>query len=49
MAKYLARLMETNDRELIDLWIANWSNLVDFEVYPAIASQEAIDRVAPLL
>jgi Protein of unknown function (DUF3303) len=43
------QLMETNDRVLIDLWIANWSDLVEFEVYPVITSQEAADRVATLL
>jgi hypothetical protein len=43
------QLMETEERELIDRWIANWSDLVDFEVYPVITSQEAIDRIEPLL
>jgi Protein of unknown function (DUF3303) len=43
------QLMETEERELIDLWIANWSDLVDFEIYPVITSQEAVDRIAPLL
>jgi hypothetical protein len=32
------QLMETEERELIDLWIANWSDLVEFEVYPVITS-----------
>jgi Protein of unknown function (DUF3303) len=43
------QLMEAEERELIDRWIANWSDLVDFEVYPVITSQQAADRVAPLL
>jgi Protein of unknown function (DUF3303) len=43
------QLMETEDRDLIDLWIANWRDLVEFEVYPVITSQEAIDQIAPLL
>ncbi len=43
------QLMETNDRVLIDRWIANWSDLVEFEVYPVITSQEAADRMATLL
>jgi Protein of unknown function (DUF3303) len=43
------QLMETEDRALIDLWIANWSDLVDFEVYPVMTSQAAIDRITPLL
>jgi hypothetical protein len=43
------QLMETEERELIDLWIANWSDLVDFEVYPVMTSPEAINRITPLL
>jgi Protein of unknown function (DUF3303) len=43
------QLMETEHRELIDQWIVNWSDLVEFEVYPVITSKEAADRVAPLL
>jgi Protein of unknown function (DUF3303) len=43
------QLMETVDRELIDRWMANWSDLVEFEVYPVITSKAALDRVAPLL
>jgi Protein of unknown function (DUF3303) len=30
------QLMETEDRTLIDRWITNWSDLVEFEVYPVI-------------
>jgi hypothetical protein len=43
------QLMETEDRTLIDRWISNWSDLVEFEVYPVITSKEAADRIAPLL
>jgi Protein of unknown function (DUF3303) len=43
------QLMETTDQELIDRWIVNWSDLVDFEVDPVMTSQAAIDRIAPLL
>ena len=43
------QLMETDDRSLLDQWIANWSDLVDFEVYPVITSQEAAARIAPHL
>lgn len=35
------QLMETNDEELIDEWISNWSDLVDFEVFPVMNSKEA--------
>jgi hypothetical protein len=43
------QLMKTTDRELIDRWIANWNDLVEFEVYPVITSKEAADRIMPLL
>jgi len=42
------QLMETDDRALIDEWIANWSDLVDFEVCRVIDSGEAARRVAAL-
>jgi hypothetical protein len=43
------QVMETQDRELLDVWIANWSDLVDFEVHPVVTSQEAVEMIAPLL
>ena len=39
------QLMETPDRALLDQWIANWSDLMDFEVYPVITSSEAAQKV----
>jgi hypothetical protein len=41
--------METDNRLLLDEWIAHWSDIVDFEVYPVISSTEAAERIAPLL
>jgi len=43
------QLMETDDRNLLDEWIANWSDIVEFEIYPVIPSKEAAERVAPRL
>jgi hypothetical protein len=43
------QLMETHDRVLLDEWMANWSDLVDFEVHPVITSKEAAEKIAPLL
>ena len=40
------QLMETDDRALIDAWIANWSDIVDFEVHAVITSAEAAERAA---
>ena len=39
------QLMETNNRALLDEWMRNWSDLVEFEVHPVITSQEAAQRV----
>jgi hypothetical protein len=33
--------METDDRALLNEWIARWQDIVDFEVYPVITSTEA--------
>lgn len=43
------QLMETESRALLDEWIANWNDLVEFEVYPVISSAEALDRISPRL
>ena len=42
------QLMETADRSLLDEWMRNWKDLVDFDVHPVITSQEAAQRVARL-
>lgn len=43
------QVMATHDRRLIETWIANWADVVDFEVIPVITSQEAAQRIAPRL
>ena len=43
------QLMETDDGNLLDQWIANWSDLVDFEVFPVMTSQEASGKITPYL
>jgi len=43
------QVMETDDRALLDQWIAQWSDIVDFEVYPVMTSQQAAEKVAPRL
>ena len=43
------QLMETDDRKLLDEWIGNWNDLVEFEVYPVISSQEASERISSRL
>ena len=43
------QLMETNDHKLLEEWMANWSDLVDFEVHAVVTSKEASQRIAPRL
>lgn len=43
------QLMKTDDRKLLDEWISNWSDIVDFQVFPVMSSKEAAERIAPLL
>jgi hypothetical protein len=40
------QVMETDDRVLLDEWLGNWSDLVDFEVHQVVTSAEAAARVA---
>jgi Protein of unknown function (DUF3303) len=39
------QLMETEDRALLDQWMANWNDLVDFEVHPVITSNQAAEKM----
>jgi hypothetical protein len=41
--------METPDRSLLDDWIANWSDIVDFEVHEVMPSKQAVEIIAPRL
>ncbi len=43
------QLMETEDCALLNEWMANWSDLIDFEVCPVIPSKEAVEKIAPRL
>ena len=39
------QVMECDDRALLDEWIANWSDLVDFEVQTVMTSADAVTAV----
>jgi hypothetical protein len=39
------QVMETDNRALLDEWIAQWKDLVDFEVHAIITSSEAVERI----
>ncbi len=43
------QVMETHDRTLLDQWIANWSDIVHFEVIPVMTSAQAAEQIAPRL
>ena len=43
------QLMETADPRLLDQWMASWSDIVQFDVYPVISSSEALERVSDRL
>jgi hypothetical protein len=43
------QVMEADDRDLLDIWIAQWSDITDFEVIPVITSAVATARIAPRL
>jgi Protein of unknown function (DUF3303) len=43
------QVMETEDRALLDQWIANWRDIVDFEVHAVITSKGAAEKIGPRL
>jgi uncharacterized protein DUF3303 len=43
------QVMECEDRALLDQWIAQWQDLVDFEVIPVITSAQAVTKIEPRL
>jgi hypothetical protein len=40
------QIMECKDRRLLDEWIANWSDITEFQVIPVITSADAAARVS---
>jgi Domain of unknown function (DUF3303) len=43
------QLMECEDREVLDQWMARWRDLIDLEAVPVITSATAVERIAPRL
>ncbi len=43
------QVMECDDRALLDQWIAQWNDLVEFEVIPVMTSAAAASAAAPEL
>jgi hypothetical protein len=43
------QLMESDDRALLDAWMANWRDLTDFEVVAVMPSAQAVEKIRPRL
>ncbi|MDQ2766132.1 MAG: DUF3303 domain-containing protein [Gemmatimonadota bacterium] len=43
------QIMECDDRSLLDAWMAQWSDLVDFEVASVMTSADAVAKITPSL
>jgi hypothetical protein len=43
------QVMDCEDRALIETWIENWRDLVDFEIYPVLPSAQAVEKITPRL
>jgi len=43
------QIMEAPDRAMLEEWMANWRDLVEFEVQEVISSREAVERIGPKL
>jgi hypothetical protein len=43
------QVMECADRTLLDQWMANWSDITEFEVIPVVTSAEGAAAVATRL
>ena len=41
------QVMECDDPRLLAAWIANWQDIVEFEVVPVLPSREAATIMAP--
>ena len=42
------QLMECEDPRLFQEWIANWEDLVDFEIIPVVTSAQATEKMRML-
>jgi hypothetical protein len=43
------QLMECDDVTLLQRWIAQWSDLIEFEIVPVVAGKDTATALAPLL
>ena len=43
------QLMECDDPRLLQQWIIQWQDLIEFEIVPVVPSQEMVETVTPML
>ncbi len=43
------QLMECDDARLLQEWISNWNDLMDFEIVPVVSSEQTREVVFPRL
>ena len=43
------QLMECDDPRLLQQWIIQWQDLIEFEIVPVVPSQETVETVTPML
>lgn len=43
------QLMECDDPRLLQEWMSRWEDLVEFEVFTVVTSQEAAEAISPQL
>jgi hypothetical protein len=43
------QLMECDDARLLQQWVAQWSDLMEFEIVPVVPSAETRETIEPLL
>jgi hypothetical protein len=43
------QLMECDDPRLLQQWVVQWQELIEFEFVPVVPSQETGETIAPLL
>jgi len=43
------QLMECGDARLLQAWVTQWQDLVDFEFVPVVPSKETVEAIMPML
>ena len=43
------QLMECDDITVLQRWVVQWSDLMDFEIVPVVAGKDTASALAPLL